>query len=171
MSETLPMKIAVGDEVRVHFHPPGSWKSFSEGVVRRVDVTTPEGRFFVLEVRNEVLLDRPHRIRPDFHDYVPYEGRSDFPGRIEVLTPAAQYLEAQDPETEPASLPASVKAPAVSLRGADEQYLDELDLSSESETERTPEAAGDSEPDQVDVEPQPVHKQGGLISALFGRRE
>jgi hypothetical protein len=80
------MKIAVGDKVRVHFHPPGPWKSFSEGVVRRVDVTTSEGRFFVLEVQNEVLLDQPHRIRPDFHDYVRYEDRNDFPGRIEVLS-------------------------------------------------------------------------------------
>src|SRR3954464_1474659 len=64
MVETLAQKIAVGDQVRVHFHPPGPWKSFSEGVVRRVDVTTQAGRFFVLEVRNEVLLDQPHRIRP-----------------------------------------------------------------------------------------------------------
>src|SRR3954466_8508473 len=127
MSETLPMKLAVGDEVRVHFHPPGSWKSFSEGVVRRVDVNTPGGRFFVLEVRNEVLLDQPHRIRPDFHDYVPYEGQNDFLGRIEVLTPAAQYLEAQDRETEPASLPSSVEAPVVSVRAADAQHLEELD--------------------------------------------
>ena len=68
MSETLAMKIAVGDEVRVHFHPPGPWKSFSEGVVRRVDVTTQAGRFFVLEVAHEVILDREHRIRPGFPD-------------------------------------------------------------------------------------------------------
>lgn len=166
MSETLPMKIAVGDEVRVHFHPPGSWKSFSEGVVRRVDVNTPDGRFFVLEVRNEVLLDRPHRIRPDFHDYVPYEGRNDFPGRIEVLTSAAHDL-----ETEPGSTPISVDTPTVSLQAADEQHPKELDLSSEPETERTPEAEGRPEPAQIDVEPQPVRKQGGGLSALFGRRE
>jgi hypothetical protein len=73
MSETLPMNIAVGDEVRVHFHPPAPWKSFSEGVVRRVDVTTEAGRFFVLEVAHEVILDREHRIRPDFPDYILYE--------------------------------------------------------------------------------------------------
>ena len=85
MSEAEATRLAVGDEVRVHFHPPGPWKSFSEGVVRRVDVTTQAGRFFVLEVRNEVILDQPHRIRPDFHDYVQYECRNDFPGRIEVL--------------------------------------------------------------------------------------
>ena len=58
MTEVVATEIAVGDQVRVHFHPAGPWKSFSEGVVRRVDVTTPEGRFFVLEVRHEVILDR-----------------------------------------------------------------------------------------------------------------
>jgi hypothetical protein len=160
------MRLAVGDEVRVHFHPPGSWKSFSEGVVKRVDVTTPAGRFFVLEVRNEVLLDQPHRIRPNFHDYVRYECRNDFPGRIEMLS-----ITERDLETEPASAPLSVDAPAVSLQAAEEQHLKELDLSSEPETERTPEAEGNSEPAQVDVEPQPVRRQVGLLSALFGRRE
>ena len=56
MSEAKTTRLAIGDEVRVHFHPPGAWNSFSEGVVRRVDVTTLAGRFFVLEVRNEILL-------------------------------------------------------------------------------------------------------------------
>jgi hypothetical protein len=58
------MKIAIGDQVRVHFHPPGPMRSFCEGVVRRVDVTTPEERFFVVEVMYEIILDREHRI-PD----------------------------------------------------------------------------------------------------------
>ena len=74
------VKIAVGDEVRVHFHPPGAMKSYFEGVVSRVDVTTPEGRFFVVEVTHEVLLDREHRIRRGFPDFVRYECRNDFPG-------------------------------------------------------------------------------------------
>jgi hypothetical protein len=90
------VKIAVGDQVRVHLHPAGPWKSFSEGVVRRVDVKTPDGRFFVVEVTHEVLLDREHRIRRGFPDYVRYECRNDFPGRIEVLSAAA------DMEQEPA---------------------------------------------------------------------
>ncbi len=90
------VKIAVGDQVRVHLHPAGPWKSFSEGVVSRVDVTTAEGRFFVVEVMHEVLLDREHRIRRGFPVYVRYECRNDFPGRIEVLSTAA------DMEHEPA---------------------------------------------------------------------
>jgi hypothetical protein len=80
------MKIAVGDKVRVHLHPPGPRKSASEGMVRRVDVTTSEGRFFVLEVTHEVLLNREHRIRPGFLDYVRYKCRNDFPGRVDMLS-------------------------------------------------------------------------------------
>jgi hypothetical protein len=45
-------------------------RSFCEGVVRRVDVVTPEGRSFVVEVTHKVILDREHRIRPGFQDYL-----------------------------------------------------------------------------------------------------
>jgi hypothetical protein len=48
-------------------------KSFSEGAIRRVDVTTAEGRFFIVEVEHEVILDQEHRLRPGFQDYVRYE--------------------------------------------------------------------------------------------------
>jgi hypothetical protein len=93
MAEVAMTEVAVGDKVRVHFHPPGSMRSFSEGVVRRVDVTTPQGRFFVVEVAHEVLLDREHRIRPGFEDVVLYECPKDFPGRIELLPTAEQDVE------------------------------------------------------------------------------
>ena len=32
MDEVATKEVAVGDEVRVHFHPPGPMKSFFEGV-------------------------------------------------------------------------------------------------------------------------------------------
>ena len=165
MSEAKTTRLAIGDEVRVHFHPPGSWKSFSEGVVRRVDVTTQAGRFFVLEVRNEILLDQPHRIRSNFHDYVQYECRNDFPGRIEIL-PTAE----QDGEREPASAPHIGKAPETPCKRQTSRIGWKLDVHSEPETERIPEAETVSAPSQVDVERQPVRKQGGLLAALFGRR-
>ena len=47
----------------------------------------------MVEVRNEVILDQPHRIRPGFHDYVRYECQNDFPGRIEILSTAEQNVE------------------------------------------------------------------------------
>jgi hypothetical protein len=119
----------------------------------------------VLEVRNEILLDQPHRVRRDFHDYVPYECRNDFPGRIEVLTIADQNA-----EKEPASAPILLVAPDAPAQEVDEQPLGELVLHSELEAEETPEAEIVSEPPQVDVELQPVRRQRGLFSALFGRR-
>jgi hypothetical protein len=96
------MSIAVGDQVRVHFHPPAPMRSFLEGVVRRVDIPSPEGHVFVVEVTHEVILDHERRIRPGFHDYVRYEGRNDFPGRIEVLA-AEQII--VPPAAEPEPLP------------------------------------------------------------------
>src|SRR3712207_1094292 len=90
MSETLPMKIAVGDQVRIHFHPPYPMQSFCEGTVSRVDVTTREGRFFVVDVMHEVILDREHPIRRGFQDFLRYACSNDFPGRIEVLSTAEQ---------------------------------------------------------------------------------
>ena len=70
MSEAKATRLAIGDEVRVHFHPPGSWKSFSEGVVRRVDVTTQAGRFFVLAVRNDI---KPENSKHIFIDVARHE--------------------------------------------------------------------------------------------------
>lgn len=166
MSEPKTLRLAVGDEVRVYFHPPNPWKSYSEGVVRRVDVITPEGRSFVLEVRKEILLDQPHRIMPNFQDYVRYECRNDFPGRIEVLATAEQSV-----EREPPSARLSEEGREGFVREADEQHLGELALPSNPETEPTPDAEGHSEAEQVDVEPQPARNQGGLLSSLFGRRE
>jgi hypothetical protein len=145
MAETLSMKIAVGDKVRVHFHPPGPWKSASEGVVRRVDVTTSEGRFFVLEVTHEVLLDREHRIKPGFLDYVQYECRNDFPGRIEVLSENTK-------EANEASVVNSMPHHQPEIEPSVEAELT-LDLY------------------QVEVEAQPVPKRAGLMAALFGRNK
>jgi hypothetical protein len=163
--EAAEVKIAVGDEVRVHFHPAGPWKSFSEGVVRRVDVTTPEGRFFVLEVKSEVLLDQPHRIRPDFHDYVEYECRNDFPGRIEILSTAEQDVERN--HTSDLLSGETLEEPKHKV---DKQRSGDVDAPSQPETERVSEPETNSEPTLVDVEPQPVREQGGLLSALLGRR-
>jgi hypothetical protein len=158
------VKIAVGDQVRVHLHPAGPWKSFSEGVVRRVDVTTPEGRFFVLEVKSEVLLDQPHRIRPDFHDYVEYECRNDFPGRIEVLSAAA------DMEQEPAVNLMLMDPLEETKQDANEPPPINAETHSETAVEQIPEAETVIEPTQVEIEHQPAAGRGSLIASLFGRK-
>jgi hypothetical protein len=68
--EGSTMKIAVGDEVRVHYHPPGPRQSFVEGVVSRVEVSTLRGRVFVVDATHEVVLDREQPIQNGYQNYV-----------------------------------------------------------------------------------------------------
>jgi hypothetical protein len=164
MAEGAGSKVAVGDQVRVHFHPPNPMKSFCEGVVSRVDVTAPEGRFFVVEVTHEIILDQEHRVRPGFQDYVRYECRNDFPGRVEILSTAEQTM-ASEP------LPTAPEAQEVIAQETDEPLSAELDVYSGSEIEQIPEAETRSEETPVDVEPQPANKQSGLLATLFGRKK
>ncbi|PVE20905.1 hypothetical protein DC522_29545 [Microvirga sp. KLBC 81] len=144
MVEVGTGNIAVGDKVRVHFHPPGAMKSFFEGVVTRVDVPTSEGHVFVVELTHEVILDRERHIRPGVQDYVRYESRNDFPGRIEVLSEAKRAEEPPAVEPEP--------------RG-------------EPEIEPPVEAQPSPERFQVEIEQRPARKQLHLIAALFRRNK
>ncbi len=143
MLDGASVKIAVGDEVRVHFHPPGQMTSFVEGVVSRVDVALPQGRLFVVDVTHEVILDRAHPIRSGFQDYVRYECQDDFPGRIEVLSTTKQDVAMESPP---------------------------VPIAYETPEERSAEAPSDTDEArfQVEVERQEVHRRGGLIAALFG---
>jgi hypothetical protein len=140
-------------------------KSFCEGAVRRVDVTSPEGRFFTVEVTHEVILDREHRVRPGFHDYVRYDCRNDFSGRIEILSATAPKV-----ASERTPDPVSVKPPSEAEHEAHEPHRVELEVHSEPETMRAPEAVIIFDPTQVDVKPQPASKPRGLMAALFGRK-
>lgn len=97
------MKIVIGDEVRVHYHRPERTMSFVEGVVRRVDVTTLRGRMFVIDVTYEVILDREQRIGRGYRNYVLYECEEDFPGRVRVLSPAAERAAPARPASSPAT--------------------------------------------------------------------
>jgi hypothetical protein len=164
MAETSVMKIAVGDQVRVHFHPPYPMQSFCEGTVSRVDVTTREGRFFVVDVMHEVILDQEHSIRRGFQDFVRYECPNDFSGRIEVLSTPEKIM-----VSEP--LPTAPEAQEVIDQGADEPLSTELDVHSGPEIARIPEAETRAEEVPVDVEPQPANKQSGLLATLFGRKK
>ena len=113
-----------------------------------MDVVTPEGRSFVVEVTHEVILDREHRIRPGFQDFVMYECRDDFLGRIEILSTAAQVV-----ASEPAPVPVAAQLPG------------------EPQDERIPEPEADGARFQVEVERQEVRRRSGLIAALFGRQK
>jgi hypothetical protein len=164
MTEIVATDVAVGDQVRVHFHPPNPMQSFCEGTVSRVDVIAPEGRFFVVDVKHEVILDREHPIRRGFQDFIRYECQNDFPGRIEVLSSAEQII-----VSEP--LPTAPEAREVIDQGAEEPLVAELDVHSGPEIGLIPEAETRSEETPVDVEPQPANKQSGLLATLFGRKK
>ncbi|MGF9763208.1 hypothetical protein AAII07_49530 [Microvirga sp. 0TCS3.31] len=152
MPEVIVSEITVGDEVRVHFHPPYPMQNFCEGTVSRVDVT------------HEVILDREHPIRRGFQDYVRYDSPNDFSGRIEVFSTAEQAT-----ISEP--LPTALEAQEVIAQGADEPLSYELDVHPGPEIEQTPEAETKSEAASFNVEPQPTHKQSGLLATLFGRKK
>jgi hypothetical protein len=159
------VKIAVGDQVRVHLHPAGPWKSFSEGVVRRVDVKTPDGRFFVVEVTHEVLLDREHRIRRGFPDYIRYECRNDFPGRIEVLSAAP------DTKQEPALDLTLMDPREETKQEANEPPPVCFESHTETKVEQMLKTETVAEPTHVETEHQSASTRGGLIATLFGRKE
>ena len=166
MTEVVATDVAIGDRVRVHFHPPVLMRSFCEGVVSRVDVPAPDGRVFVVNVAYEVILDREHRITPGFPDYVRYECWNDFPGRIEVLSTAVQDAGS---EHEPVSM--ATESPDKSAHDISEPPPLELEVHSAINVELTREAEANSEPAPVDIEPQPVQRQCGLMAAFFGRKK
>jgi hypothetical protein len=85
MSETTSIKIAIGDDVRVHFHPPFPEKSFIEGTVTRIDETFPDGPLIVVDVSHQVILGRQAPIRRGHQEYILSERWNDFPDQIEVL--------------------------------------------------------------------------------------
>ena len=158
------MKIAVGDEVRVHYHPLGPRQSFVEGVVSRVEVSTLRGRVFVVDATYEVILDREQPIKSGYQNYVLYERWEEFPGRIEVLSEAQQ---------EPARAPEHGREP-------EEEQQPEHDLEPTSqpgpEVEVTPEPdsepqlKAEPEPLQIEVEHQDTPERSNLITALFRKR-
>src|SRR4051794_13932529 len=84
MSDLSSIKIAVGDEVRVHFHPPFPMRSFIEGVVSRIDETVPQGPLIVVDVTRQILLDREVPIRRGHQDFILHERWNCFPEWIEV---------------------------------------------------------------------------------------
>ena len=146
MPDPSTLKVAVGDEVRVHYHPPGLRQSFAEGVVSRLEVTTLRGRGFFIDLTREVILSREQVVKSGYQNFVLYERPDDFPNRIEMLSPAEQPVEAT-PEKE--HLPEPETHPSI------DQAVEEN-------------RSVESEPDYE--ERQPSRGLGNVISAVFGRR-
>jgi hypothetical protein len=190
------MKLEIGDKVRVHYHPANPRRSFVEGVVRRIDVPTLRGRVFVIDVTYEVVFDREQPVRPGYQNYVLYERRDEFQGRIEVLSGAEVELpsfpeplreqmaaledelveakpateQAIEPETERTSTPdqeQELKAPPAD---APEPGPDlEVGVADLSAAGREPRPEPESEPFEVEVERQGSSKRSNPLADLFRR--
>jgi hypothetical protein len=165
------VKIAIGDKVRVHYHPPEPKQSFAEGIVSRVDVPTLGGPVFVVDVAREVLFDREQPIRRRYRNYVRYERSNDYPGRIEIV-PEVESSPA--PETEPDLGTAPDLLPERDGEDAVRSASETAAEAPETEVE-VPQAgeaqvsSGDADKFAVEVERPGARRRGGLISALFGR--
>ena len=188
------MKLAVGDKVRVHYHPANPKQSYVEGVVSRIEVPTLRGPVFVINVTYEMVFDREQPIRPTYQNYVLYERRDEFPGRIEVLSraemepPSEPLLEQptvpedRPVETEPAS-ERTIDPEAARASTPDREQ--ELEIPSEGGSERGPNseteaadlgAAGpephlepEREPFEVEVERQGSARRSNPLADLFRR--
>jgi hypothetical protein len=151
MGNESVLRVQVGDEVRVHYHPPGQVRSFVEGVVRRTDVSTLRGRVFVVEVTSEVVLDREQLVKPGYQNYVLYERWEEFPGRIEVLSEVKQVDEAKSTaEQEP-------------------KLLIEGEHDTEQRTISDPDVEAKGSP--VGVDGQDGRRRGSRIASIFGRQK
>jgi hypothetical protein len=146
MPEPSTLKIAVGDQVRILYHPPGLRQSFAEGVVSRVEVTTLRGRGFLIDITREVILGREQAVKSGHQNNVLYEHPDDFPGRIELLSQVEQPVEPTPEKEQPA----------------------------EPEPHPTAEQASEenrsAEPELGQEERQTSRGLGTVISAVFGRR-
>ncbi|WP_134495131.1 hypothetical protein [Microvirga pakistanensis] len=145
MSEMPYVKIAVGDSVRIHFHPPVPMESFVEGTVSRLDETVLHGPLIVVDVSRQVILDRTSPIRAGHRDYILYEHWNDFPGQIEVQSTTDEQAEGELTR---------------------EPILQELDESAQAVGRALENAP---EPLHVQVERQDAARRGGLIHTLFRR--
>ena len=148
MADGPALSINAGDEVRVHYHPPGRVRSFVEGVVRRTDVSTLRGRVFVVDVTSEVVLDREQPVKSGYQNYVLYDRWEEFAGRIEVLSEAEGVDEAQS-----TTVPEAKTLPE-----------GERDIKQEPISHRDAEA----DESRAEVESHASHRRGSLIASIFG---
>ncbi|GEO19365.1 hypothetical protein MAE02_70610 [Microvirga aerophila] len=103
---------------------------------------TEPGRMFVIDVTSDIIYDREQPFRPGYQDYILYEPRQDFLGRIELL-PRTEEAKPKDVAGSPSGL--------------------EPELKHVAEQEIAPEPA---QPNNQDAS----RGVGTVLSALFGRR-
>jgi hypothetical protein len=168
MADGSPARVKAGDEVRVHYHPPGQVVSFVEGVVSRVNVTTARGPGFLIDITRDVFLGREQPVRPGYQHYVLYERLEDFPGEIEMVSEVHR-----EPADHPAhgSGPKVEQEPEADLEAVPEPEPKLLTKAEPDAEEPVAVLAAEADGTLVQVERDDPRRRGSLIASIFGRQK
>jgi hypothetical protein len=167
MADGSPSRVKAGDEVRVHYHPPGPVISFVEGVVSRVSVTSTRGPGFLINITRDVFLGREQPVGPGYEHYVLYERLEDVSEQVEVLSQA---------QGEPTSYSEHVSEPDVEQQPEAKREVPpepeakppvEAELDAE---EPAPELEVEADRSQVQVEHQDRQRRASRIMSIFRRQ-
>ena len=170
MAEGSTVRVKAGDEVRVHYHPPGQVMSFAEGVVSRVNVTTTRGPGFLIDITREVFLGREQPVKPGYEHYVLYERPEDFPEKVEVLSQAQREFEGHlENGSEPGVAQEIEQEPeAETMPDPQPKPLTNAERDAEKPA---PNLGAEPDGSQGQVEHQDGEKRGGRIVSIFGWRK
>ncbi len=170
MADDVTVSIKAGDEVRVHYHPPGQVMSFAEGVVSRVNVTTARGPGFLIDITREVFLGREQPVKPGYEHYVLYERPEDFPEKVEVLSQAQREFEGHlENGSEPGVAQEIEQEPeAETMPDPQPKPLTNAERDAEKPA---PNLGAEPDGSQGQVEHQDGEKRGGRIVSIFGWRK
>ena len=168
MADGSAVKVRAGDEVRVHYHPPGQVMSFVEGVVSRANVTTTRGPGFLIDISRDVFLGREQPVKPGYEHYVLYEQLENFPEKVEVLP---QVQREPEGDTEHRSEADVEQQPETEIKGAPEpEPKPQTEVGRDAEDETVPNTDREADESPIAVEHQDGQRRGGRIISLFGRR-
>jgi hypothetical protein len=163
-------RVKIGDEVRVHYHPPGPVISFVEGVVSQVNVTTSRGPGFLIDISRDVFLGREQPVRPGYEHYVLYDQWENFPEKVEVLSRAQRELEGHlEHRSEPDVAQRVEQEPVAET--VPEPQPKPLPNAEQGTEEPVPKLEAETDGSQGQVEHQDGQRRGGRIVSIFGWRK
>ena len=169
MAEGSAVRVKVGDEVRVHYHPPGPVTSFIEGVVSRVNVTTARGGGFLIDITRDVFLGREQPVKSGYEHYVLYKQLEHFPEKVEVLSRAQRELEGHLEHRSQPDVAQQVEQEPEAETVPDPEPKSLTDAEPDAE-EPAPNLEAEPDVSQGEVEPQDGERRSGRIISIFGWR-
>jgi hypothetical protein len=169
MADGSPSRVKAGDEVRVHYHPPGQVVSFVEGIVSRVNVVTTRGPGFLINITCDVFLGREQPVKPGYEHYVLYNQLEDFPEKVEVLSRAQRELEGHLEHRSEPDVAQQVEQEPEAETVPDPEPKSLTDAEPDAE-EPAPNLEAEPDVSQGQVEHQDGERRSGRIISIFGWR-